>query len=684
MAKRIRKAGTIPAQSRKRRPVLPEDLLKFRLVGSPRISPDGGRIVFVEKHVGGKNEYVMNLWMVDAAGGPPRQFTEGGRDSSPRWSPDGRRIAFIRAKEKHLPQIYSMGADGGEATPLTAFPEGKIGQFRFSPDGKLLAVAFRPQDAQRTKEAAKRRKEEGLSTPPWVIDDWWYRLDGDGYFGAQRYGVYLVDAGTGEHRLLYAEDTMGTMDFDFSPDSRELVVATNRDPQAMIRPWQADLLRIGCAGGRTRPIPNLPKGPKGCVRWSPDGRTIAYTGRLGTDGAYSVENLELFVCDARRGGARSLTGQTDYCLMAAALTDTSEASFAPAVEFAPDGSRLYFRLGLEGQTHVASVATGGGEVAIHTRGPLELELGNLSADGRRMALSIGGPTKLAEVAVAEVGAGPFKTTTLTDLNGPLLAELDLAEPEPHRVNAEGGHEVHLWVMKPPGARPGRKLPAVLEIHGGPHAMYGSGFFHEFQVLAGAGYAVFYANPRGSKGYGRDHCAAIRGAWGTTDWTDVKAVVRFMRRQPYVDRKRMGVMGGSYGGYMTNWVIGHSRDFAGAITDRCVSNLVSMGGTSDYVDEPDRYFPGNFWDRPEARWQQSPIAYLGNAKTPTLIIHSEGDLRCNIEQAEQVFSALKLLGVPTRLVRYPATTSHGLSRSGPPDLRLDRLEQILKWWGRYLR
>jgi dipeptidyl aminopeptidase/acylaminoacyl peptidase len=301
-----------------------------------------------------------------------------------------------------------------------------------------------------------------------------------------------------------------------------------------------------------------------------------------------------------------------------------------------------------------------------------------------MALSIGGPTTLAEVAVAEVGAGPFKTTTLTDLNGPLLAELALAEPEPHRVRAEDGHEVHLWVMKPPGARPGRKLPAVLEIHGGPHAMYGSGFFHEFQVLAGAGYAVFYANPRGSKGYGRDHCAAIRGAWGTADWTDVKAVTGFMHEQPYVDRKRMGVMGGSYGGYMTNWVIGHSRDFAGAITDRCVSNLVSMGGTSDYVDEPDRYFPGNFWDRPEARWQQSPLQHLGNAKTPTLIIHSEGDLRCNIEQAEQVFSALKLLGVPTRLVRYPATTSHGLSRNGPPDLRLDRLGQILEWWARYLR
>ncbi|MCZ6543602.1 MAG: prolyl oligopeptidase family serine peptidase, partial [Planctomycetota bacterium] len=167
------------------------------------------------------------------------------------------------------------------------------------------------------------------------------------------------------------------------------------------------------------------------------------------------------------------------------------------------------------------------------------------------------------------------------------------------------------------------------------------------------------------------------------WEDVQAVTKFIQTRPYVNKKRMGVMGGSYGGYMTNWVIGHTQEFAAAITDRCVSNLVSMGGTSDFIDEPDRYFPGNFWDRPEARWEQSPIKYLGKAKTPTLIIHSEGDLRCNIEQAEQVFTALKLRNVPTRFVRYPRSTSHGFSRAGPPDLRLHRLHQILSWWKKYL-
>ena len=246
-----------------------------------------------------------------------------------------------------------------------------------------------------------------------------------------------------------------------------------------------------------------------------------------------------------------------------------------------------------------------------------------------------------------------------------------------------GTKVHVWVIAPRGFKAGRKYPAVLEIHGGPHAQYGVGYFHEFQVLSSAGYAVFYSNPRGSKGYGRDHCAAIRGKWGADDWTDIQAVTAFMKKQPHVDARRMGIMGGSYGGYMTNWAIGHTNDFKAAITDRCVSNLVSMQGSSDFLEPPDLYWEGNAWDRPETLWDQSPLKYFGNVKTPTLIIHSEGDLRCNIEQGEQVFATLKLRNVATRLVRYPRSTSHGMSRGGPPDMRGHRLQQILAWWKKYL-
>lgn len=680
--KRPRRATTRRAR---RRTVTPEDLLQYTYLSDPQISPDGTRIVFVHKTVGEKNEYVTNLWMVGSHGSDdPRPFTAGGKDRAPRWSPDGQQIAFVGARETSKPQLYLIGAHGGEAKALTTFPEGSMGSFRWAPNGKVLAVSFRAQDPDHTDESKKEREERGLSDPPRVVDTPWYRMDGDGYFGAQRYALYLVDASTGAHRKVYDKDALGFFTFDFSPDSRQVVISTNRDRRAVLKPWHDDLLRLHIATGKLTPIPNLPRGPKDQVRWSPDGRWIAYAGREGTDPTYSVENLQLYVCDPRTGRARSLTGRSDYCLLAAPITDTAEVAFSANLAWSPDSRRIFFQLGWHGESHVASVPRRGGPISVHTKGAADHTMGNISADGKMMSLTASRSDRLAEVFVGRIGAGQFRTEQVTALNRPLLSGLDLARPSSAWVRTADGTRVQVWVLKPPGFRAGRSYPAILEIHGGPHAQYGVGYFHEFQVLAAQGYVVFYANPRGSKGYGRDHCAAIRGDWGSADWTDLQAVIEYMKRQPFVNTRRMGVMGGSYGGYMTNWIVGHCHDFAGAITDRCVSNLVSMAGNSDFIDLPDDYFPGNFWDRPEARWDQSPIKYFGNVKTPMLIIHSEGDLRCNIEQAEQVFAALKLRNIRCRFVRYPRSSSHGMSRGGPPDLRVHRLRQILDWWSGCLK
>ncbi|MHC4947351.1 MAG: alpha/beta hydrolase family protein [Planctomycetota bacterium] len=668
----------------RRHPVRPEDLLEFTSVADPRIAPDGEAIAFVHARAGKKNEYDRNIWLVPTDGGDPAPFTSGDRDSHPRWAPDGERLAFISARDKHRPQIYVIPAGGGEARPLTDFPEGSIGTFKWSPDGRHLAVSFREQAPEWTEAAKKERLENGRSDPPRVIDHWWYRLDGDGYFEDRRHALYLVDAETGDHRRLYDRDSLGFFTFDFSPDGRQIVIGTNRDRRAGLRPWNDELLRLDVRTGKLRPIPDLPEGPKDTVAWSPDGRWIAYAGRAGSpDSTYSTENLELWVCDATRGGAKRLTGKDDCCLMSVAITDTAEVTFGPTFCWSPDSRRLYALIGKHGEMHVASVRRGGGRLEFLTNGSADRGMGNISADGRMLALSESRPDRLAEVAVGHVETDGIVVERLTDLNGPLLKTRRLARPTSHWVKTADGTKVHVWVMRPPGAPAGRRTPAVLEIHGGPHAQYGVGFFHEFQTLAAAGYTVFYANPRGSKGYGRDHCAAIRGDWGGADWVDMQAVIEFMKGHRGVDPKRMGVMGGSYGGYMTNWIIGSCRDFAAAITDRCVSNLVSMGGTSDFMDPPDLYFPGNFWDRPEGRWKSSPIRLFGKVRTPTLIIHSEGDLRCNVEQAEQVFAALKLRNVPCRFVRYPRTTSHGMSRGGPPDMRLHRLHQVLDWWEKYL-
>jgi len=668
-----------------RRLVTPEDLLNFRLLSDPQIAPDGKDIIYVHKQAGKKNKMETSLWMVPTskADGKARQFTTGTKDSHPRFSHDGTTIAFTSQRTENVPQLCLIPRHGGEARELTQFPQGSFSDFKWAPNGKFIACSFRATEEEWTEAAKKKRKESGASIPARVIDDWWYRLDGDGYFGAARYALYIIDVDTGKARMIYDKDYTGFFSFDISPDSKTIVVATNRSKNALLDATATELMLINVATGKASSLPNQPKGPKTNPLYSPDGKTIAFAGREGKDGTYSTENLELWVYDLAKKRATSLTGEIDLCLMAVAIGDTADAVFAPHLQWSHDSKRVYFRLGWHGEQHIASVPARGGAVKRHTRGAVDISFSNISANGKLMALTMYKSDALPDVYVAELGGEMAKLRQLTHANAALLDDLELATVEEHWVTSTDGAKVQTWIMKPPRMKPGSKAPAILEVHGGPHGMYGIGYFHEFQVLAAQGYVVCFSNPRGGKGYGRDFCHAIHGNWGSKDWDDVQAVTAFMKKQKFINPKRVGIMGGSYGGYMTCWAIGHSQDYKAAITDRCVSNLHSMMGSSDFPDKPDLYWEGNTWDRPETLWAQSPLKYFGNAKTPTLIIHSEGDLRCNIEQSEQVFVALKLLKVPTRFVRYPSTTSHGMSRGGPPDLRLHRLNEILRWWKEWL-
>ena len=686
-SRRRARSSNTPAHSAKQSatkptPMTPEDLLRFELLGDPQISPDGSSILFTRKVAGKKSSYDASLWTASTSGRrDERRLTNGTNDGNGRWSPDGTSIAFLRGA-KGQRQVHLLPVDGGEARALTSFPEGDFRDLCWSPEGDRLAVAFRPRSDEWTTAAEKVRKETDGSTPPRITESVWYRLDGDGYFQQQRFALYVIDVNTGDHSLVYDEDTLGGFTFDFSPDGTKIAITTNTHAQALSHP-EADRIRILDLKKRTlRDVPGLPKGAKTQVRWSPDGKLLAYAGRLGTDGVYSTENLELFICDPARGKSSSLTAKTDHCLLALTLSDTAEANFAPTVVWSADSRSVLTRIGHHGEGHLVRISVDGRKFTWLTSGACDHVIGNVSRKTGDVALLRGNAITIPEVAVATPGAKSARIRMRTARNAALLAERAVVEPTEHWIEAEDGTKVQVWVMEPPRARR-RRGPAILQIHGGPHAQYGTTFFHEFQTLVSAGYTVFFSNPRGSKGYGRDFCHAIRGAWGTVDWIDIKAVTSFMQSHPAVDPARMGVMGGSYGGYMTNWVIGSTDVFAGAITDRCVSNLVSMAGNSDYPFDPDRYWVGNFWDRPEQLWASSPIRLLGNATTPTLIIHSEGDLRCNIEQAEQVFTVLQLNNVPSRFVRYPNTTSHGLSRNGPPDLRIHRLQEILDWWKRWL-
>jgi dipeptidyl aminopeptidase/acylaminoacyl peptidase len=491
----------------------------------------------------------------------------------------------------------------------------------------------------------------------------------------------LVDTKTGEHKKIYDKDPMGWFSFGWSPDSKTLVIGANTSKDPFHTPWKDRIYLLDVKTGKTELIPNQVDGSCEAPQFSPDGKKIAYAGREGKESQWGAVNTHLHVIDVKTGNRKNLTGDTDYCMHAATLSDTREAGFGANFRFSPDGKRIFFSLGWHGETHPAAVSVDGGKIEILTSGAKEYAFASIS-DGGLFGMTVGSWDRPNEIAVGKLTKNKLDVTKLTDFNAELLSEIELSKPEAFSTKAEDGWTVHGWFLKPTQSKKS-KHPAVLEVHGGPHAQYGVPFFHELQVLAAAGYMVFYSNPRGSKGYGEDHCNAIKGDWGNKDWMDVMAVADSMAKRPDVDEKRMSIMGGSYGGYMTCWAIGHTNRFKAAITDRCVSNLVSMAGNSDFPDIPDTYWKGNAWDESETLWSQSPIKYMKSAITPTLIIHSEGDLRCNVEQGEQVFSALKVLGVPTRFVRYPSSTSHGLSRSGPPDLRIHRLGQILSWYREYL-
>src|SRR5579871_2487810 len=665
-----------------KRPITVDDLARLVFVGDPQMSPDGTRVLFAKKVVDEKKKYLSHLFTVDLHG-EVTQWTQGAESAgSGRWSPDGTRIAFVADRDKQGSQIFLLSTKGGEGRKLTTLPEGSIGEIRWSPDSKRIAFTFRQTAEPFTKKAAKTRESDGGATPPIEIDDVWYRLDGDGTFGNQRFKLMLLDFDGGEPKELYRGDPMGMYSFDWSPDSKELAVIHSAKARPFVGPPNDQIYRV-TLDGKAKKLAGLPEGEKGNPKWSPNGSQIAYIGDTHADDPWGTRNRKLYVVAAGGGEPKCLTTKHDYCLATGTLGDTKEAGSEAPLFWAPDGSGLYVQIGSHGEQQLGWIDLDG-ELSALTEGKHCLTLGAPSRDGAMFPATLTDATTAAEIAVLDLhGDAPIKPKRLTNFNKAFHEEVQVRIPVDTWVESTDGVKVHAWVLEPDGNGP---HPAVLEVHGGPHAQYGWTLFHEMQLLAAEGYLVVYSNPRGSKGYGEKFCGAIKGDWGNKDWDDVQAVTGWMERHPKIDKKRIGIMGGSYGGYMTNWAIGHSRIYKAAITDRCVSNLVSMSGSSDFPLNPDGYFGGVAWGDIkdiEPLWKQSPIAFFKGVTTPTLDIHSEGDLRCNIEQSEQVFHALQMQGVPSRFVRYPKETSHGMSRTGPIDLRFHRLNEILNWWAKNL-
>lgn len=671
------------------RKITAEDFQNVQLVSDPQMSPDGKAIALVKKHTDvAKNKYRSEIWVVPTDGGEPRRFTAGGdhNSSTPRWSPDGKTLAFLSDRQKPKSQIFLIPADGGEAQTLTKLDkEGGISAIRWSPDGTKIAFLFRETPDGYREAQVKERTEKELPPPPRVHKRLFYRLDAFGYFDNSYDQVWVADAKTGEAHHLTSGD-YACSDLAWSPDNQTLAFLSDRREDGDIAGPNTDIYTVPVAGGELTLIPS-PPGPKSGLTWSPDGNSFAYLGNPDVHDTWGTNNERVFVLPAAGGTeARDLTGHTDKTADYYTLSDVHEAGVGDKLQWNADGSALFFPVSEFGDTRLCFVGVQGGDPVPVSPAGHEMGGFSITPDGRA-AVILGSPTQPHELFVlyAPTESNPsVRVEQRTCFNQAWLDEVQIVAPEPLDIPNDSGGKVPGWLIRPADFDPARKYPLVLYVHGGPHMQYGNILFHELQFLAAEGYVVLYTNPRGSKGYGEAHTRAIIGDWGNADFRDVMAATDYATRLEFVDADRTAIMGGSYGGFMTAWAVGHTDRFTCAITDRLVGNMHSMSGTSDFPWLHGDYYKGNAWDDPSDLWRGSPLAYAGKIKTPLLIVHSDGDLRCPVGQAEELFTALRMQRKPVEFVRYPAETSHGMSRNGPPNLRLDRLRRNLEWLDRYLK
>ncbi|MFZ5815898.1 MAG: prolyl oligopeptidase family serine peptidase [Bacillota bacterium] len=681
------------------RPITPEDLLAIELAGEPQLSPDGRKLAYVVARIDKEqNETRHQIFLMDAMpGARAAAFTSGGKsDRNPRWSPDGTRLAFL-SNRSGKNQIWVISALGGEAWQLTRFKEGVSGPPLWSPDGRSIAFTAGVEESGPQLEGEKE-EEPDLYTKHTKgvkrINRIFYKLDGVGFLDPGKHEqLFLipVEEGQPEARQL----TRGPWNHRspaWSPDGKAIAFIANRREEDDYTPHLSDIYVLDLERPDAEPVRITPEGGYGFsdLAWSPDGAQIAALGDDNRYGAYTSTRLYLMGRDG--SGFRLLTGGWDRTFGPATIYDMP-APGGGRLRWTPDGAALVCLGSDRGRQQVYAIDAESGSVTALTGGDHCVTGWSYDGACRKLAVAVTRPDVVSDLFLVE---GP-DLLRLTEVNAALMAELALAPVEHFTFRTADGSNAFLqahgtagpeetdgWVMRPPGLAEGERCPAILEIHGGPMGMYGWTFFMEFQCLAAAGYAVIYTNPRGSQGYGQHFCACIQCDWGNLDYLDVMAGLEAaLARFPWIDPDRLGVAGGSYGGYMTNHILGHTDRFKAAITMRSVVNEVSMVGTSDFGFLDLKSYPSAPWDEDTSFYRRvSPLSFVERIRTPLLIEHQEEDLRCPVGQAEELYTALKYLRRTVEMVRYPES-SHGMSRTGKPWLRVHRLKTILDWFGRYI-
>lgn len=659
-----------------------KDFALLKHARSLSISPDGSLLAFTVQWCDlDKKKYFANLHVLNTQTLRAVRWTRGEHgDRNPVWSPDGARLAFLR-HEKNLDRIFIIPREGGAAEEVHA-AWGTFAEIKWSDSDSLIAK-FRANDSNEEIENAIQEGKEPKAETPAVrkITRIFYKADGDGYLPEARWQLYKLDLNDSSFTPL----TRGKADIDsfaVSPDGKAVAYVTNVHRDADMNPYHQQILLLNLRTGKHRELP-LPLGPKYAMAFSPNGRYLVYLGHHNMNDAWETEWVHPYLLDLTTGKSRNLTPRYDQQAGDLSISDLGFGLGAPPIFWSADSRKIYYQMSHHGDTYLARIGLRPGEPerVWNRAGVVPL----VAVAGKSLALLHLDFDCLGELYVCEDNTrDTLEFELVAHFNRAYAASKKFGAVREVHLKSADGVRVHGWVVLPPDFNPRKKYPAILEVHGGPRLEYSRIFFHEMQYLAAQGYVVLYTNPRGSQGYGKKFAEATVNAWGINDFPDFMAAADWLEAQRFVDKKRIGITGGSYGGYTTGYVIGHTRRFAAAVAQRGVMNLITMQSTSDLGHHVRYEMGGYFWENRARYEEMSPITHAHKIRTPLLIIHNEADYRCAIEQSEQLYSELKIRGkVPVEFWRFPEE-SHGLSRGGRPDRRIIRLEGICGWFDKWMK
>lgn len=658
--------------------IQPEDLYDYNWVSDPSIHPDGS-IAYMHKVIDREhNLYKTHIYYISADRKHTKRITDGDYDTAPSWSPDGRYLAFIRKTDKK-PQLWILDYTSGSMTQYSKLERG-IGLFRWSPHGRSIAMTSRVLGEYEQKAHLPDRGHIVERTTP--------KAEGSGLWNGTYQHLFVLSLQSREIKQL----TTGEFDASYpvwSPDGTEISYLAQKKPSIIYTDIDLvsynDLYTLNLASEQTeqQTMSNLSISQ---FAYAPNGQSWTC---IANDREYgSGTQNQIYQINRQTKQIRSLIEDSDIQFGNFILNDMKSAAAIPGPIYDVDGQSIYVLGTYQGSVDIYRITDDGKCTAITTGGKDIHQLVSSPQGNTFVALLADAthPYELVELPIyPESNIQQVEQLRLTFTNDVWLSNHNVSIPESFWYTNQEGIMIQGWVMKPANiADMTNKIPVLLQIHGGPHAMVSDAYSHEMQSLVSQGYAVIIVNPRGSFGYGQHFAQACRQDFGGGDYRDlIEALENVLNHHPELDDQRLGVCGGSYGGLMVNWIIAHDNRFRVAVTQRCISNWISFYGISDIgISYTEGIVGGNPWEDFDRLWSQSPLAHVQRIDTPLLIIHGEQDMRCPIEQGEQLYTALKRQGKSTKMVRYP-DSNHTVLKSGKPSYRVDLLNHVNDWVKQYI-